>query len=149
MLLMLIMGVPLYICATASTPIAAVLILKGVSPGAALVFLLVGPATNIASLSVLAGILGKRAVALYLGSIAAVSVLAGLTLDGIYKAFDISAKATLGQAADIIPVSLQVTSALLLLAISMKPLFFSLRSWLYRTGISGHERDNSSCGCEE
>ena len=62
MLLMLAVGIPLYICATASTPIAAALILKGVSPGAALVFLLAGPATNIASLTVLTGVLGKRAV---------------------------------------------------------------------------------------
>jgi len=52
MLLMLAVGIPLYICASASTPIAAALILKGVSPGAALVFLLVGPATNVTSLSV-------------------------------------------------------------------------------------------------
>jgi len=55
MLLMLAVGIPLYICATASTPIAAALILKGVSPGAALVFLLAGPATNLASLTVLIG----------------------------------------------------------------------------------------------
>lgn len=46
MLIMLVIGIPLYICATASTPIAAALILKGVSPGAALVFLIAGPATN-------------------------------------------------------------------------------------------------------
>jgi uncharacterized membrane protein YraQ (UPF0718 family) len=51
------------------------LILKGVSPGAALVFLLVGPATNITSLSVLVGLLGKRATAIYLASIAFVAVL--------------------------------------------------------------------------
>jgi uncharacterized protein len=59
MLIMLALGVPMYICATASTPIAAALILKGVSPGAALVFLLAGPATNITSLTVLTGILGR------------------------------------------------------------------------------------------
>ena len=53
MLIMLAVGIPLYICATASTPIAAALILKGVSPGAALVFLLAGPATNVTSLTVL------------------------------------------------------------------------------------------------
>jgi hypothetical protein len=58
MLIMLLVGIPLYICATASTPIAAALILKGVSPGAALVFLLVGPATNVTSLAVLVGMLG-------------------------------------------------------------------------------------------
>nr|WP_240193532.1 SO_0444 family Cu/Zn efflux transporter [Desulfobulbus alkaliphilus] len=60
MLLMLLVGIPVYICATSSTPVAAALILKGVSPGAALVFLLAGPATNIASLAVLVKILGKK-----------------------------------------------------------------------------------------
>ena len=85
MLLMLAVGIPLYICATASTPIAAALILKGVSPGAALVFLLVGPATNLASLSVLVGFLGKRSTTLYLAVIASVSVLAGLVLDQVYR----------------------------------------------------------------
>jgi len=67
MLIMLGVGIPLYICATASTPIAAALILKGVSPGAALVFLIAGPATNVTTLTVLFGILGKRATAIYLG----------------------------------------------------------------------------------
>ena len=51
MLVMLITGIPMYVCATSSTPIAAALVLKGLNPGAALVFLLAGPATNIASLS--------------------------------------------------------------------------------------------------
>ena len=72
MLLMVAVGIPIYICATASTPIAAALILKGVSPGTALVFLLAGPATNITSLSVLTTILGKRGTALYLVNIAVV-----------------------------------------------------------------------------
>jgi hypothetical protein len=135
MLLMLILGVPLYICATASTPIAAALVLKGVSPGAALVFLLVGPATNIASLSVLVGLLGKRAVTLYLGSIAAVSILAGLVLDGVYGFFGISARAVVGQAGDLIGLPLQYISAIVLVLISLKPLYFSLRSTLERAGL--------------
>ena len=69
MLLMLCLGFPLYVCATAFTPIAAAYILKGVSPGTALAFLLVGPTTNITSLAVLIGILGKKAFAFYLISI--------------------------------------------------------------------------------
>ena len=129
MLFMLLLGVPLYICATASTPVAAALILKGVSPGAALVFLLVGPATNVVSLSVLVGILGKRTVALYLGSLAAVSVAAGLTLDWIYMTLGISAQATVGQAAGFIPFPVQLASATLLLAISMRPLYRSVLRW--------------------
>jgi len=59
MLIMLIVGIPLYICATASTPIAAALIAKGMSPGVALVFLLVGPATNIAGVLSVGKFLGK------------------------------------------------------------------------------------------
>lgn len=122
MLLMLVAGIPLYICATASTPIAAALILKGVSPGAALVFLLAGPATNITSVVVLAGILGKRTTAIYLATISAAAVVFGLALDQAYAAFGISARAVLGQASDIVPAWLEWVCALALLALSAKPL---------------------------
>lgn len=84
---------PLYIGATASTPIAAVLILKGLSPGAALVFLLTGPATNMATLTVLVNVLGKRATAIYLAAIAVFAVLSGLAVDQVYALLGISAKA--------------------------------------------------------
>jgi len=81
MLLMLVIGIPMYVCATASTPIAAGLIAGGVSPGAALVFLLAGPATNIGSLLVLTRYLGRSILAAYLCSIAVASVAMGLCLD--------------------------------------------------------------------
>jgi len=123
MLLMLAVGIPLYICATASTPIAAALILKGVSPGAALVFLLVGPATNIASLTVLTGVLGKRAAAIYLATIAISAVFFGLIVDRIYAAFGLSAQAMVGQASEIIPFWVGVVGAVIILALSVKPLF--------------------------
>ena len=123
MLIMLAVGVPLYICATASTPIAAALILKGVSPGAALVFLLVGPATNIASLTVLIGTLGKRATAIYLSSIAVCSVLFGLIVDEIYSYWGISAQAVVGQASEVVPLWGQWAGALLILFLSIKPIF--------------------------
>jgi len=122
MLLMLAVGIPLYICATASTPIAAMLILKGVSPGAALVFLLAGPATNITSLSVLLGVLGKRATVIYLTSIAVMSVLSGLALDAFYGWTGFSAQATVGQAAEMIPAPLQIAGAIVLLAMSIRPI---------------------------
>lgn len=123
MLVMLIFGIPLYICATASTPIAAAFILKGVSPGAALVFLLVGPATNVASISVLFGLLGKRATAVYLVSISVVAVIAGLLVDLVYSSLGISAVAIIGQAADIVPEWLMMAATLLLLALSIRPLY--------------------------
>ena len=61
MLVMLVAGVPLYVCATASTPIAAAMAVKGLEPGAALVFLLAGPATNVATILVVRDLLGMRA----------------------------------------------------------------------------------------
>jgi uncharacterized membrane protein YraQ (UPF0718 family) len=80
-LVMLAIGIPVYVCATVSTPLAVGLIAGGVSPGAALVFLLAGPATNIASLIVLNSQFGGRALAGYLVSIGVVSVLLGVGLD--------------------------------------------------------------------
>ena len=63
---MALVGVPMYVCATASTPIAAGLLFSGVSPGAALVFMLVGPATNIATVALVKSELGNRALTAYL-----------------------------------------------------------------------------------
>jgi uncharacterized membrane protein YraQ (UPF0718 family) len=80
-LAMLAVGVPVYVCATASTPLAAGLIAGGISPGAAMVFLLAGPATNIAGLLVLNKQFGARVLAGYLVAIAVCSVLAGAILD--------------------------------------------------------------------
>ena len=79
--LMLAAGLPLYVCATSSTPVAAALIAKGLSPGAALVFLLVGPATNIATMVVVSRELGFRSLAIYVVSIAVIAVASGLALD--------------------------------------------------------------------
>jgi uncharacterized membrane protein YraQ (UPF0718 family) len=127
MLIMLLVGIPMYICATASTPVAAVLILKGVSPGAALVFLLVGPATNVTSLSVLFGLLGKRATAIYLVMLSSFAVLSGLVLDFIYSSFGISASAIAGQAGEVIPYWLQFIGAIVVLGLSVKPLYIFFR----------------------
>ncbi len=84
LLIMLAVGIPLYICASASTPIAAVLILKGLSPGAALVFLLAGPATNAATLTVVYRFFGRAATGIYLASIAVSSLLFGFLLNRFY-----------------------------------------------------------------
>ncbi len=60
MLVMVVIGVPMYICATASTPLAAGLLIAGLSPGTVLVFLLAGPATNLATLGIVRRSLGRR-----------------------------------------------------------------------------------------
>jgi len=132
MLLMLAIGIPLYICATASTPIAAALILKGVSPGAALVFLLAGPATNLASLTVLVGTLGKRATAIYLASIAVCSVIFGLVVDQIYGHWGFSAQAIVGQASELVPLWLQWAGTLVVVLLSIKPVYNLISSRLKR-----------------
>lgn len=77
MLIMMAIGVPLYVCASASTPVAAALVMKGLSPGAALVFLLTGPATNAMTLAIVPKIVGKSAAFIYLLSICLVSLILG------------------------------------------------------------------------
>ena len=149
MLIMLVIGIPLYICATASTPIAAAMILKGVSPGAALVFLLVGPATNLASLSVLVGFLGKRATALYLAVIAFVSVLGGLVLDRIYSLAGISPQAVIGQAGEVIPGWLQLAGAVALLILSIRPLGKMVKGWIRKIEITGQRPKPSDSACSD
>lgn len=86
----LLFGIPLYICATASTPLAASLLVGGFSPGAVLVFMLAGPATNVASLVVVSKIIGPKAVFRYLFVIILFSVLSGLTVDYVYESFSFS-----------------------------------------------------------
>ncbi len=80
-LIMLIVGIPLYICATSSTPLAFSLVLAGLSPGAALVLLLSGPATNVATMSWLIKDLGVKALVIYLGTIAVIALGAGIIFD--------------------------------------------------------------------
>jgi len=89
MLLMLAISVPLYVCATASTPIAAALALKGISPGAALVFLLAGPATNAAAITVIAKLIGRRATVVYVAVIVSMSFLAGIAVNMLYASLGI------------------------------------------------------------
>ena len=90
MLVMLAVGIPIYVCATASVPVAATMMLHaGVSPGAALVFLMTGPATNAATLAVVYKTMGRRTAVLYLLSVAASALGAGLLLDWTLLAADL------------------------------------------------------------
>ena len=81
MLLMLAASVPLYICATGSIPIAAVLLMKGLSPGAALVLLMAGPATNIATMAVIGNTMGKRSLWVYLFTIVGGALFFGILVN--------------------------------------------------------------------
>ena len=81
MLLMMVVGIPMYVCSTASVPIAAALILKGVSPGAVIVFLMTGPATNAAALATIWKVLGSKSTLIYLGTVIGCALGFGFLLD--------------------------------------------------------------------
>ena len=122
LLIVLVVAVPLYVCATGSIPIAAVLISKGFSPGAALVFLIAGPATNTVTLSFVRSRLGKRSFYIYLVSIVGVSLLMGWIFNFIWK--------ELGSNVDLVsphgeqlPHLLRLISGILLFLLILKGFF--------------------------
>ena len=86
MLLVLVISIPMYLCATGSVPIAAALMLKGLTPGAALVLLMAGPATNMASIMVIGKVLGRRTLMLYMASIIIGALGFGLVIDYLLPA---------------------------------------------------------------
>ena len=86
MLVILAASVPLYVCATGSIPIAAVLLAKGISPGTALVFLMAGPATNAATITVIGKTLGNKTLTIYLATIMIGAVTFGLLIDYLLPA---------------------------------------------------------------
>jgi len=123
MLVMLVVGIPLYICATASTPLAASLVAKGMSPGTAFVFLLAGPATNAATITMVVRFLGKRSAALYLGVISLCALGAGILLDWLYLKLGVSATATLGSAGELLPEGIKIGFAVFLLPLMLYGIF--------------------------
>lgn len=114
MLIMLFAGIPMYVCATASTPIAAALILQGLNPGAALVFLLAGPATNAATINMVKNIFNTRALLIYLSMIVITSLAMGIFVEAVYDFMGISASAVVGQASEMVPAWVQMAAAAVL-----------------------------------
>jgi hypothetical protein len=114
MLVMMLIGIPLYVCASASVPVAAAMILKGLSPGAALVFLITGPATNAAGLATIWNTLGRRTAILYLLTVAGCALAAGILLDFLIRSIDIGIAS---HCHDMGPKLVQHLSAIVLLAI--------------------------------
>lgn len=93
MLLTLLISLPLYVCATASVPIAAALVDSGLPPGAAMVFLMAGPATNLATLGTVYRTFGTRTTCVYLGTMTGGSILAGLLFDSVLSVHTVSSSA--------------------------------------------------------
>jgi uncharacterized membrane protein YraQ (UPF0718 family) len=121
MLIMMVLGIPVYVCATASVPIAAVLIMKGLNPGAALVFLMTGPATNAASFTTIWKVLGKRTAVIYLLTVAGCALAAGLTIDYLAQWFG---SEVVTKPHWMLPQPVKTVSAVVLLAILLHAVFF-------------------------
>ncbi len=114
MVVMMVLGIPVYVCATASVPVAAAMMLKGISPGAALVFLMTGPATNAAAIATLWKVLGKRSALIYLGVVVISALGSGLLMDYVFTIGNVlPGPATVW----MLPLSVKIISALVLLAV--------------------------------
>ena len=116
MLIAVVISIPMYICATASTPVAAGLMLSGISPGAALVFMLTGPATNIATLMVVKNELGIRSLIAYLTGVIVTALVMGLTLDWMVEYFQLTIEVSQGEHGDVASL-LYPASAIILAAL--------------------------------
>ncbi len=139
MILMLVIGIPMYICSTASIPIALSLMIKGVSPGAAFVFLFAGPVTNIASLTILLKSLGKKVLAIYLASVAFCAIVFGLIFDYIIELFNYTGITKIIEDAHAHEMPLYMTVVAVVFAVliirSLAKQFFS------------RNREKASCAC--
>ena len=114
MLVMVLISIPMYICATASTPIAAGLLLAGVAPGPVLVFMMAGPATNIATLGVVAKELGKKALVGYLTGVLGGALLFAFLVDFLVTKFDINVTPQIGPELSLLPNWITLSTGLLL-----------------------------------
>ncbi len=120
MLLMAAIGVPLYICAAAATPVGASLVLAGVSPGTVLVFLLAAPITSLATLGVLRRELGNAALACYLAGIFVTAIALGMAADQfiLFTGVDIIAQSQ--KIRELIPEWFEWTTLIILISLSIR-----------------------------
>ncbi|NKB35123.1 MAG: SO_0444 family Cu/Zn efflux transporter [Pseudomonadales bacterium] len=126
MIIMVIVGLPMYICATASTPVAASLLFAGISPGAALVFMLTGPATNIATMGVIREQLGNRSLLAYLIGVIGTAIVCGLLLNEFYQAFSWPLQLSMAEHGESYPLWRQLAAIALVGLIArvwVQPLF--------------------------
>ncbi len=128
MLVVILVSIPMYICATASTPIAAGLLLSGVSPGAVLVFMLAGPATNIATLGIVSTELGKRALFAYLAGVIGVAILFGFATDYLVQTYDINVAPMLGEEHHVLPHWLMQMMAFILIGLLLRLVFIKYKN---------------------
>ena len=157
LIILLVLGIPLYMCASASTPVGAALLLKGVSPGATLVFLLAGPATNASSLVVIARFFGRKFVAIYLFSVIFTALGSGLLFDLLLARLGWQIIPTLGaqhleQPSALTLVSAAVLAVLLVVSLArgswrmaVREIAADLRSWRRLLTDTTEESDPPPC----
>ena len=114
MLVMLLVGLPLYVCSTASVPIAAAFLQMGINPGAVLVFLITGPATNAATITTIAKILNKKSAVIYLITIAVCAFAAGIILNLVTPS---ALPTAMHESHFMLPVWIKHISAIVLLSV--------------------------------
>ncbi len=119
---MIIIGLPLYVCSTGSIPIAASFIKLGIAPGAALIFLIVGPATNAATISFVGGKLGKRTLFIYLLSMIIVALASGFAFDSFFSAKEISMN-IMNMQDSMLPHSIKVISSAIFIGLLLNVLY--------------------------
>lgn len=122
MLLLLAISIPLYVCATESTPIATALLAAGVSPGAVLVFLMAGPATNVATIGALRKEFGNAFVAIYLAGVAGCSIGFGLLTDRVVNWLAIDVVPQFHGTSSLVPAWVSLPCAAILLLLAVPPL---------------------------
>jgi len=132
MLVMMALGLPIYVCASGSVPVAAALIAKGVSPGAAFVLLMTGPATNAATIATVWKVMGRRTAIVYLVSVALTALGAGMLLDWLFTVEAVSMPT--GPAWGL-PGWIKTGSALALLVVLVLPMLKKITA-----GDSGTQR---------
>ena len=115
--MMIIISVPIYVCATGSIPVAAALMMKGLNPGAAFVFLLVGPATNSVTITVISKFLGKRTTLIYLITLILSGVGFGLLLDALWGSFGFGMSFHEHVHEEMLPMWLQWTSTVAIVSL--------------------------------
>ena len=127
-IVIILIAMPLYVCATASLPLAAALMLNGMSGGAVFIFLTAGPATSAVTMSVVYKLLGKKSLIIYVGTIGLLSLLFGFLYDTFFSGLNILKFSTDNEETSIID---QISSLIILILIS----YYLIKSWFDRKSI--------------
>ena len=143
--LMLAISVPLYVCAIASVPIAAAMMVKGLVPGAALAFLIAGTATNAVTIAFVANKFGKKVISIYLVSILFLALISGILLDSLLGGVMVKEMLFKGRE---IPYSLKLISTFLFVALVIKSFWKAKRGETQESKYTFHVPDMECKHCQ-